>query len=67
MEPNNATWVEKYAHTLNDSGGDLSKLSSDERKHLRLLLQQYELEQRLTNVADALSQGKLPLAEEEDN
>ncbi len=59
----NSRWIEKYAHALNGSGGDLSALSSDERKHLRILLRQYATEQQLAVLSESLSQ--LPLESKE--
>jgi len=63
QEKTNSQWIEHCAHRLIESSGDLSKLSSDERKHFRLLIQEYELDQRLTNLQVQLSQGELPLEE----
>ncbi len=63
METGNRTWIEKYAKALNDGGGDLSSLSSDERKHLRILLRQYETELQLAVLSEKLTQ--LPLGENE--
>jgi len=63
MEATSKQWVERYSRRLNDSQGDLSKLSSDERQHLRMLLQEFELEQRLVGIQDKLSQGELLLVE----
>lgn len=59
-------WVEKYAERLNEAHGDLSKLSADERKHLRLLLREYELQQQLAALQDTLSQGELSLEETDE-
>ena len=61
--PTNPQWIERYAKRLNGSFGDLSELSSDERKHLRILLRQYEVEQQLATLADTLSQTEFPLDE----
>lgn len=66
MEATSRQWVERYAQRLNESNGDLSKLSADERKHLRMLLHEYELEQQLVGLQDKLSQGELPLGETRD-
>ncbi len=66
MEATSRQWVEKYADRLNEANGDLGKLSSDERKHLRMLLHEYELEQQLVGLQDKLSQGELPLDETGD-
>ncbi len=63
MEATSKQWVEKYAQRLNEGHGDLAKLSSDERKHLRLLLNEYELSERLVTLQDQLSQGTLPIDE----
>jgi len=66
MATESKTWVDKYAHRINEAGGDLSTLSSDERKHLRLLLREYELQQQLAGIQSELSQGELPLDETGD-
>lgn len=66
METTSKQWLERYSKRLNDSAGDLSKLSSDERKHLRMLLQEHELEQRLVDLQGSLQQGELPLDETGD-
>ncbi len=59
MATGNERWIEKYALALNEGGGNLSALSSDERKHFRILLRQYETEQQLAALSEKLTQ--LPL------
>lgn len=61
MDVTNRQWVERYADKLNQLHGDLGKLSPGERKHFRMLLQEYELGLRLKTMQEQLSQGELPL------
>jgi hypothetical protein len=66
MEAKDLQWIERYAHRLNDSSGDMGVLSKDERLHFRLLIRKYELEQQLAKADDTLAQGKLELGENAD-
>ena len=61
MNMTSRQWVERYARELNKEQGNLSALSSDERKHLRMLLHEYEFELQLAGLQDKLSQGELQL------
>lgn len=59
MENKELTYISSYAHRLNEASGDLSHLSSDERAHLKALIQKYELERKLDEMAEKVGQGKL--------
>ena len=61
MEVSETQWIERYAQKLNEGHGDFNQLSADERKHLRLLMQMFELEGRLVELQGELSQEKMPL------
>lgn len=52
-------YIGKYAKRLNDAGGNLSTLSNEERKHLKLLIRKWEIEQDLAELETELRQGKL--------
>ena len=59
MEREELEGIEKYARRMLDSQGCLSALSSSERQHLKLLIQKYELEQRLGEIEADLAKTKL--------
>ena len=59
MKPEELDFVKKYANRLTFADGDISELSQDERKHLKLLIAKYELELKLAVAASSVSQGKL--------
>ncbi len=59
MEGEETERIAYYAHKLNDGHGDLTVLGPDERKHLKLLIQLYELETKEAELRGEL--GQLPL------
>ena len=59
MENSELRYISSYAHRLSEASGDLSHLSNDERGHFKALLQKFELERKLDEMADRVGQGKL--------
>jgi hypothetical protein len=59
MEDKELRYLASYAHRINDAGGDLSTLTEEERKHLKKLVQKYQIEQDLAEIAEKLGQGRL--------
>ena len=56
--------IKYYAGKLNESGGKLDRLGDDERKHLKMLIQKYELESKLSELQEEL--GQIPLWSDAD-
>lgn len=61
MEDKELRYLSTYAHRINDSKGDLAHLSSDERAHLKALIQKFELERKLDEMAEKVGQTRLAL------
>ena len=59
MEKFESMWIRVYASKIDNAAGDLGTLGLEERKHLKLLMRKFEIEEKSGVLNLEMSQTKM--------